>query len=269
MLNDLISRIEARISPSLPDGWRKTLAGNISHDVVVAMILDGVDVSSFDSDSIAVKEKYGILDWYDSGYTPCKSKVLEIYEYLSRHTCIICGKFGVPLVDDGWVSPYCSKCYKEMWEDRWEREISEEEIEKAVFLPFFKTNRKAYATEEDTDMSDKMDEFYDAWTFLADHPIFIRDDDLVKEPHYFCFQRNLDIEVVKVNPETNAIDDDKALNTKTAVWLECGIEENHHDIDLDSGGDNFEDAIIRLAMLVRDKYGDISGWNDVDADQNV
>ena len=115
-------------------------------------------------------------------------------------------------------------------------------------------------------MSDKMDEFYDAWTFLADHPIFIRDDDLEKEPNYFHFQRNLGIEVVKVNPETNEIDDDQSLNTKTAVWLECGTEENHHDIDLDSGGDSFEDAVIELAKLVREKYGDIPAQDDGETD---
>ena len=266
MVNDLIKQIEASISPSLPYGWRKTLAGNISHDIVMAMILDGVDISSYQPESIYVKEKYGRFDWYDSVHSPCKSLIPEIYEYISKHTCIICGKFGVPLFDDDWVSPFCHNCYKEFQEDYWKQEITAEKIEKAIFQPFFRDETKAGHSREKHDMSDKMDEFYDAWTFLADHPIFIRDDDLEKEPNYFHFQRNLGIEVVKVNPETNEIDDDQSLNTKTAVWLECGTEENHHDIDLDSGGDSFEDAVIELAKLVREKYGDIPAQDDGETD---
>ena len=257
MVNDLVLDIEDKIKPSLPEGWRKALVRNMSHDIVMAMIIDRVDISSFEPESITVKEKYGILDWYDSVYTPCKSKILEVYEYLSRHTCIACGKFGVPLFDDGWVSPYCRGCYKRMKEDYREREITAEEIEKAIFMPFYKDEVKTQGKRGNSNMQDKMNEFYDAWTFLVNHPIFIREDDQIREPHYFYFQRNLDIEVVKVNPETDEIDEDDSLNTKTAVWLECGTEEGHRDIDLDCGGETFEEAVIELAKLVEKKYGDI------------
>jgi hypothetical protein len=73
------------------------------------------------------------------------------------------------------------------------------------------------------------------------------------------FQQALYIMVVKVNPETNAIDYDRSKNTKTQVWLESGayvyddIVDDYvssHDIRLDTGGDTFEEAIINLANLV-------------------
>ena len=73
------------------------------------------------------------------------------------------------------------------------------------------------------------------------------------------FQSCLDVDVVKVNPKTNCIDDNDSLNTKIQIWLECGpYFENQitHDIDLDCGGNTFEDAIIKLAKLVKKYYTD-------------
>lgn len=76
----------------------------------------------------------------------------------------------------------------------------------------------------------------------------------------------MDIEVVKVNPDTNSVDDDYNKNTKTRVWLETGAyiknddlppmgySHFYHDYYLDCGGDTFEEAIIRLAELVLKYY---------------
>ena len=91
-------------------------------------------------------------------------------------------------------------------------------------------------------------EFYDAWEFLLEHKMFNR-----------YFRDILYIMVVKVNPETCEVDDDNSKNTKTEVWLECGpwsADYNTHDWDLDCGGDTFEEAIIKLANLVKEWYDD-------------
>ena len=86
---------------------------------------------------------------------------------------------------------------------------------------------------------------------MIEHPIF--------KGH---FPACMDIEVVKVNPETEEIDDNNALNTKTQVWLENGpvdLSEDiiySHDIDLDCGADTFEEAICIMAHLILMKYGD-------------
>ena len=90
--------------------------------------------------------------------------------------------------------------------------------------------------------------FYDAWMFLSDHKIFNG-----------LFECGLYTVVVKVNPQTNEIDDDPSKNTKVQVWLEHGPYEGFehtHDINLDCGGDTFEEAIIRLAELVKLHYPD-------------
>lgn len=99
----------------------------------------------------------------------------------------------------------------------------------------------------------EMNEFHRDFNWLVSHPIF---NDR--------FLSNLDIEVVKVNPKTKAIDDNDILNTEVRVWLECGpveLKDNMdaiytHDIRLDCDGESFEKAICELAKLVRANYGD-------------
>ncbi len=96
-------------------------------------------------------------------------------------------------------------------------------------------------------------DFYESYHFLLKHPIFNNK-----------FREGLDLLVVKVNPETLCIDDDKSKNTKTRIWLETGPylydDEPYackwsHDLDLDCGGFTFEEAIIKLAKLVEKKFG--------------
>lgn len=123
-------------------------------------------------------------------------------------------------------------------------------------------------------MKQKFKTFYDAWWFLTYHPIFWNPDDFnastVKKADRKYFGRFLDcldIEVQKVDPRTNRIEDNTKLNTHTRVWLECGgfifdkwsganKYVNSHDMDLDCAGDTFEEAIIILANLVWNKFGE-------------
>ncbi len=126
--------------------------------------------------------------------------------------------------------------------------------------------------------------FYEAFHFLRDHPIFLArgrcvsehcklDEDIKEvfglkdidtiDTRFSRFHEALEIEVVKVNPQTNSIEDDDSKNTATRVWLEAGpVEEDDsdygqlsHDIRLDCGGKTFEEAIVKLAGLVRKYYG--------------
>jgi hypothetical protein len=93
-------------------------------------------------------------------------------------------------------------------------------------------------------------DFYTAWKFLSSHKMFNG-----------LFECGLWTEVVKVNPGTDEIDDDHAKNTKVQVWLEHGPYDKEwgsttHDINLDCGGDTFEEAIVELAKLVKQHYTD-------------
>lgn len=98
----------------------------------------------------------------------------------------------------------------------------------------------------------KFKDFFEAWNFLEDHRIFKDENELSS-----FLTRCLDIEVVKVDPLSDSINDDESKNTATRVWLECGeYNENYcnHDIGLDCGGKTFEEAIIELANLVSEQY---------------
>ena len=100
----------------------------------------------------------------------------------------------------------------------------------------------------------KEDKFYKAWRYLTTCDYF--------NITFGSFSENnfghgcLDIDVVKVNPETMAMDDNDKNNTKIQIWIETGNWHKEsstwcHDIFLDCGGDTFEDAIIELAKLVK------------------
>jgi hypothetical protein len=108
-------------------------------------------------------------------------------------------------------------------------------------------------------------DFYAAWQFLETHPMFQYGESSML---HHC----LEIEVVKVNPKTNRIDDDERENTATRVWMECGpylrpeelsAEERRHlpygipsvDLQLSCGAPTFEEAIIKLANRVARRYG--------------
>lgn len=104
-------------------------------------------------------------------------------------------------------------------------------------------------------------EIYTSYQFLYNHPMFQEEvnynNDTWNESH---FKECLDIDIVRVNPETNNIDDNETKNTKSQIWLECGRynkEFRIHDIELDCGcgEDTFELAIIELANLVMEWYG--------------
>lgn len=97
----------------------------------------------------------------------------------------------------------------------------------------------------------KTEQFYEAWWWL-------------EENHEWAC-KNLTIDVMKVNPARNAVDDDPAKNTKIDLWLETGPDEEvtelghtftvpTHDIRLDCGGDTFEEGVIELAKLVKKFY---------------
>jgi len=104
------------------------------------------------------------------------------------------------------------------------------------------------------------DDFYTAYKWLYDHPMFQKEikfeGETWNESH---FRECLDIDVVKINPEKEEIDKDESKNTQVEIWLECGeYHPKHrvHDVELDCGGFTFEEAIINLANLVMEWYGE-------------
>lgn len=99
--------------------------------------------------------------------------------------------------------------------------------------------------------SDKafLKDFVYAYRWLFEHPIFNEQ-----------LESRMWITAVKVNPNTNEVDDDHNLNTDNRIWLEPQTYDDkedtfYGDLDLECGGKTFEEAILRLANLVYQKYG--------------
>jgi len=60
---------------------------------------------------LQTKEKYGILCCYTTGTTQEVNDIINKYEHISQHVCVICGKPDVPMLNTGWVSPQCFACF--------------------------------------------------------------------------------------------------------------------------------------------------------------
>lgn len=104
------------------------------------------------------------------------------------------------------------------------------------------------------------------WDWLRLHEDFVVPYHNVRD-FWHSLDQCLVVDYQKVNPDTDCIDDDPAKNTKVDCWLEFGPlepseDENRiepflaHDINLDCGGDTFEEAFRNLCNLVLEHYGD-------------
>ena len=104
-------------------------------------------------------------------------------------------------------------------------------------------------------------DFHEAWQWLDDHPMFA-----IGKGGAGGGAGCLKIEVVKVNPKNETIEDDESLNTMTRVGLEGGpwmeeVDGERYggwgwDIRLDCGGKTFEEAFMKFVELVKEVYGD-------------
>jgi len=95
----------------IPVGWRRAFGQQMVDELDA--ILNKYNYA--DKYVVAqVKEKFGELRWYDCGIPVEASEEynawLTKYEELSVQTCISCGEPGI-MRNDGWLSPYCNKCY--------------------------------------------------------------------------------------------------------------------------------------------------------------
>ena len=90
----------------MPDGWRiafgEQLCEELKEELVRAGYLDKYRITQ-------IKEKYGMLHWYDNGNTKRGNDIISKYVRLSERTCICCGK-PATRVTTTWISPYCDKC---------------------------------------------------------------------------------------------------------------------------------------------------------------
>ena len=93
----------------MPDGWRKAFGEQMCRELMDELSANGlVDTYRI----YQIKEKFGMLCWYDNGLTQRGHEIVSKYCELSRRTCISCGK-PAKWITTGWISPWCDGCVPE------------------------------------------------------------------------------------------------------------------------------------------------------------
>lgn len=102
---------------AMEDGWRLAFGLNLCYDLKQELKKYNYNNKYYISE---IKEKYGVLCWYDGGY-PSDSEVENIidkYEELSKHFCMDCGNPTEWTLDDSyWIYYYCDDCKKKLEAD--------------------------------------------------------------------------------------------------------------------------------------------------------
>ena len=93
---------------AMDKGWRKVFGIQICQELKRALLRDGGRKLLHAYRITQIKEKYGMLCWYDAGGTEETNKIIAKYEYISWHTCIECGRTA-DYITRGWIEPYCKK----------------------------------------------------------------------------------------------------------------------------------------------------------------
>lgn len=94
----------------IPVGWKiafgEMMCEEIKQELVRCNYLDEFRI-------VQAKEKFGQARIYTNGEPiGCKvQQIIDKYSVLSQNICIICGKPDVPITNNGWISPYCKKCF--------------------------------------------------------------------------------------------------------------------------------------------------------------
>ena len=112
----------------MPDGWRKAFGEQMCEEIREALIKANY---LYDYRITQIKEKYGTLRWYDFGAPASVHDIIDRYEDLSGHTCMICGAPAETKSDGYWLDTICNKCADKMNKKyekdlrRWEEENEE------------------------------------------------------------------------------------------------------------------------------------------------
>lgn len=132
---------------AMPDGWRNAFGEMMCEEIYNALVeCGGLD----DYMILDIKEKYGSLRWYSSPSYKKIEKIIDKYSVLSENICIICGKPDVPMTNNGWLSPFCKKCFTTPSD--WQKKEHPEEIER--WIEFRTEDWEEYNNEDENKMLD-------------------------------------------------------------------------------------------------------------------
>lgn len=117
----------------LPQGWIDAFGKQMCDD-----LMEALGEYATEWEIVQVKEKFGAMRLYHNGcpkeiYNKVE-RIIEKYAYISQFVCVHCGSLDAQLYDDGWITPWCNKCFAKMMEDRgmkgtdWSKYIAEDKF---------------------------------------------------------------------------------------------------------------------------------------------
>ena len=132
---------------AMPDGWRNAFGEMMCEEIYNALIkCGGLDDYRIEQ----IKEKYGCLRWYSSPSYEEVERIIDKYSVLSENICITCGKPDVPMTNNGWLSPFCKKCFTTPAD--WQKKECPEEVER--WIQFRTEDWEEYNDEDENKMLD-------------------------------------------------------------------------------------------------------------------
>lgn len=142
-----------------PDGWRKSFFTEMHEEIREELIrcnyLDKFRV-------LQIKEKYARLCYYTNGIPrDCRvDEIIRKYEHISQYICIDCGKCDVPVIDDGWLTPICEKCYNK-------RQEHQRKQYESIGIKYPKDSVPTYEKLlENTDPNDVLEDYYEVNRYI-------------------------------------------------------------------------------------------------------
>lgn len=133
----------------IPVGWKiafgEMMCEEIKQELIRCDYLDEFRI-------VQAKEKFGGLRIYTNGEpVGCKvQQIIDKYSALSENICVICGKPDVPITKNGWISPYCKKCFTTP--DDWYKKEFPNEVDK--WIKNHLEDWEEYDKEENNKMAD-------------------------------------------------------------------------------------------------------------------
>lgn len=95
---------------SMPKGWRTVFGLKMCKEIKQSLLKIGDKKLLHKYRITQIKEKFGVLRWYDYCSTKEIQKIITKYEIISKRTCIVCGNLTIYFTNSCiWASPYCDQ----------------------------------------------------------------------------------------------------------------------------------------------------------------
>ncbi len=149
------------IESEMPEGWYKAFGEMMCEELDAAIKKEGIEDKFCISQ---IKEKYGSLRFYCSHSSGEIGDIISKYERLSENICLFCGKPDVPMLEIGWISPFCKDCFDTKISDtRPYEKVANGETRMADKLKYRQYSKETGYVDIEIDISETAERIREKW----------------------------------------------------------------------------------------------------------